>query len=157
MRFAANLSARNDASLRHSMHLSFPHLFKGCNMKIQEHAPHMVSIGSTVHIRDLAGLPNGRNSKDVEWIEYLRRSNDHWIFISGDSRILKNPAELAALRSAGLHGFVLAPAYQKTPLHQVASLLVWRWPEIVQITKLIQPPSVHEIPIKKTTRMRVLL
>jgi len=110
-----------------------------------------------VHIRDLAGLPNGRNSKDVEWIEYLRRSNDHWIFISGDSRILKNPAERAALRSAGLHGFVLAPAYQKTPLHQVASLLVWRWPEIVQITKLIQPPSVHEIPIKKTTRMRVLL
>ena len=112
---------------------------------------------AAVHIDSVIGLPNGRHSKDLEWIDFLRRSNDEWIFISGDGRILRNRAELAALRSAGLHGFVLAPAYQKTPLNQVASLLVWRWPEIVQITKLIQPPSVHEIPIKKTTRMRALL
>lgn len=109
------------------------------------------------HIGSVVGLPDGRNSKDLEWIDFLRRSNDEWIFVSGDGRIVRNRAELTALRSAGLHGFVLAPAYQKTPLNQIASLLIWRWPEIVQITKLIQPPSVHEIPIKKTTRMRVLL
>jgi len=29
--------------------------------------------------------------------------------------MLKNPAERAALNSAGLHGFVLAPADQKPP------------------------------------------
>ncbi|WP_132518122.1 hypothetical protein [Rhizobium sp. BK376] len=111
---------------------------------------------AAAHIRDIAGLPNGRNSKDVEWIDFLRKSNDRWIFVSGDGRILKNAAERAALRSAGLHGFILAPAYQKAPLHQVASVLIWRWPEILQITNLLQPPSMHEVPINKGTKLRSL-
>ncbi|MFT4182226.1 MAG: hypothetical protein QM636_09955, partial [Rhizobium sp.] len=104
-----------------------------------QHQGHMAA-----HIRDIPSLPNGRNSKDLEWIDLLRKSNDQWIFISGDGRVLKNPAERAALRSAGLHGFILAPAYQKTPLNQVASILIWRWPEMLQITNLLQPPSMHE-------------
>ncbi|WP_308400523.1 PIN-like domain-containing protein [Agrobacterium tumefaciens] len=55
---------------------------------------------SAIHIRDVEELPNGRNSSDLEWIEYLQSSNEVWTFISGDGRILKNPAERAALRSA---------------------------------------------------------
>jgi hypothetical protein len=108
------------------------------------------------HIKDVLGLPGGRHAADVDWIEFLRKSNDQWMFISGDSRVLKNPAERAALRSAGLHGFILAPAYQKTPMYQVASLLLWRWPEMLQVTKLLAPPSMHEIPINRTARLRVL-
>jgi hypothetical protein len=92
----------------------------------------------------------------MEWIDFLRRSNDEWVFITGDGRVLKNPAERAALRSAGLHGFVLAPAYQKTPINQVASILIWRWPEMVQITRLVQAPSMHEVPINKSAKLRVL-
>jgi hypothetical protein len=111
---------------------------------------------SALHIRDVIELPNGRHSSDIEWIEFLRRSNGEWIFISGDGRVLRNSAERAALRSAGLHGFILAPAYQKTPLHQVAAILIWRWPEMLQITKLIQPPSMHEVPINKNTKLRNL-
>ncbi|HBF32092.1 hypothetical protein [Rhizobium sp.] len=111
---------------------------------------------SAFHIRDLSSLPNGRHSKDVEWIDYLRKSNDDWMFVSGDGRVLKNPAERAALRSAGLHGFILASAYQKTPLHQVASVLVWRWPEMLQIAKLLAPPSMHEVSINKGTKLRPL-
>jgi hypothetical protein len=64
------------------------------------------------HIKDVPGLKNGRHATDLEWISHLQADNKHWIFISGDGRILKNRAERAALRSAGLHGFVLAPAYQ---------------------------------------------
>jgi hypothetical protein len=111
---------------------------------------------SAIHIRDLNVLPNGRHSTDVEWIDLLRKSNDEWIFFSGDARVLKNPAERAALRSAGLHGFILAPAYQKTPLHQVASILVWRWPEVLQIVNLLQPPSMHEVPINRNAKLRSL-
>lgn len=111
---------------------------------------------NAVHIRDMPGLPNGRHSKDLEWIDFLRKSNDPWMFISADGRVLKNPAERAALRSAGLHGFILAPAYQKTPLNQVASILVWRWPEMLQITGLLQPPSMHEVPINRGTKLRSL-
>jgi len=108
------------------------------------------------HIKDIPGLPNGRDSTDIEWIEYLRRSPEVWAFVSGDLHLLKNRAERAALRSAGLHGFVLAPAYPKTPWHQVAATLVWRWPEIEQVTKLLAPPSMHEIPIGKGSKLRAL-
>jgi hypothetical protein len=108
------------------------------------------------HIKDVPGLPNGRHSTDLEWINLLKISNDRWIFISGDGRVLKNPAERAALRSAGLHGFVLAPAYQKTPLHQVASTLIWKWPEIQQVTDLVGAPAMHEISMTRSTKLRPL-
>ena len=62
------------------------------------------------HIKDVPGLPNGRNSTDLEWIDMLRSSTERWMFITGDGRVIKNGAERAALRSAGLHGFFLAPA-----------------------------------------------
>lgn len=108
------------------------------------------------HIKDVRDLPNGRDSTDLEWIEHLRRSSEVWAFVSGDLHLLKNRAERAALRSAGLHGFVLAPAYQKTRLHQVAATIVWRWPEIEQVTKLLAAPSMHEIPIGKGSKLRSL-
>lgn len=111
---------------------------------------------SAYHIASIAELPNGRKSKDVEWIEFLRQSGDVWIFITGDGRVMKNPAERAALRSAGLHGFVMAPAYQKTPFNQVAAALIWRWPELVKATELFAPPSMFEIPVKIGTKLRSL-
>jgi hypothetical protein len=92
----------------------------------------------------------------VEWIAYLRNAPDAWIFVSGDARILKNSAERAALRSAGLHGFILAAAYQKTPPNQCAATLVWRWPDIEKVTELLAPPSMHEIPIGKHTKLKQL-
>lgn len=108
------------------------------------------------HIKDVPELPNGRNSADIEWIDMLRTSNERWMFISGDGRVLKNPAERAALRSAGLHGFILQPAYQKTPLHHVASILVWKWPEIHQITDLVGAPAMHEISMNRGTKLHSL-
>lgn len=111
---------------------------------------------TAVHIRDVVDLPNGRHSTDIEWIDYLRASPEVWTFISGDGRILKNPAERAALRSAGLHGFVLAPGYQKTPLNQVAAVLLWHWPEMVRLTEILAAPSMHEVPMKRITKLRSL-
>jgi hypothetical protein len=108
------------------------------------------------HIKDVPGLPKGRHSADLDWIAHLRNSPDAWIFISGDARVLKNPAERAALRSAGLHGFILAAAYQKTPLNQCAATIVWRWPDIVKVTQLLAAPSMHEIPIGKITKLQQL-
>lgn len=108
------------------------------------------------HIKDVPGLKNGRHSADIEWIRHLQSSNTPWIFVSGDGRILKNAAERAALRSAGLHGFVLAPAYQKSPLNQVAATIVWKWPEIEAVTKLVAAPSMHQIPIGKGSKLQAL-
>lgn len=69
-------------------------------------------------IKDVARLPNGRDSTDEEWIGFLQNDPNDWIFVTGDGRVLKNRATRTALLSARTHGFVLAPAYQKTPLHQ---------------------------------------
>jgi hypothetical protein len=108
------------------------------------------------HIIDMPGLPKGRHSTDLEWIRYLQADREDWIFVTGDQRVLRNPPERAALRSAGLHGFVLAPAYQKTPQNQVAATIVWKWPEIEAIPRYIAPPSIHEIPIGRGSRLRQL-
>lgn len=108
------------------------------------------------HIKDVPGLKQGRNSTDLEWINHLRHRPENWIFISGDGRILKNQAERTALRHAGLHGFILAPAYQRTPLNQVAAIIIWKWPEILKVTDLLAPPSMHEIPIGRNTKLRQL-
>lgn len=106
------------------------------------------------HIRDVSGLPNGRHSRDIEWIEFLRHSPEDWIFITGDGRVLKNRAERAALHSAGLHGFVLAAAYQRTPLNQTAGTLVWRWPDLARIVDMVSAPAMYEIPIGRNTKLK---
>ncbi|MCB1385138.1 MAG: hypothetical protein KDJ80_04285 [Nitratireductor sp.] len=108
------------------------------------------------HIKDISDLPKGRHSSDIEWIEHLRQAPEEWIFISGDHRIRKNPAEKAAFKKAGLHGFVLAPAYQKSPMHQIAATIIWKWPEVLQVTNLLSAPSMHEIPIGKNTKLKQL-
>lgn len=111
---------------------------------------------SAFHIKDVPGLPKGRNSTDLEWIELLRSAPERWMFITGDGRVVKNPPERAALRSAGLHGFVLAPAFQKTPMYQIASLLIWKWPELLQVTDLLSAPTMNEISINRSTKLKAL-
>jgi hypothetical protein len=110
-----------------------------------------------LHISEIDEWPNGRHSKDLEWIEYLRNSPDTWIFMTADRRLSRNSAERAALWSARLHGFALAPSHQKTPMNQVAAALLWRWPEIETLTSLVAAPSMHEIPIGKSGKPRSIL
>ena len=70
-----------------------------------------------IHIRD---APCGRDATDEQWIAMLGSEQiKRWVVVTGDGRLSRNKPERVAFRSAGLFGFVLAPAYQKTPLHQV--------------------------------------
>lgn len=86
---------------------------------------------------------------------YLAGTGDNWLVVSGDKRIQKNKAERAAFRQAGLKGFVLASGYQKTPIHQQASFLIWRWPDIDGLLKLA-PPFLFEIPMHRQAGFRQL-
>lgn len=108
------------------------------------------------HIKDVPGLQGGRHAADIEWIRYLREANETWIFLSGDGRILRNKAEAAALRSAGLIGFVLAPAYQKSPLHLQASTILALWPDILELARRLSPPAMFEIPLGKRKKLKQL-
>lgn len=106
-----------------------------------------------VHIRD---LPCGRHATDLDWITYLSGTGDNWLVVTGDGRIQKNRAERLAFRQAGLKGFVLASAYQRTPLHQQASFLIWRWLDVEDLVRLTAPPFLFELPMSRTSRIRAL-
>jgi hypothetical protein len=108
---------------------------------------------SAAHIRD---LPCGRDASDVAWIEMLSHEAEDWIVITGDLRIQKNRAERLAFRNARLRGFVLAPGFAKMATNQVASFLLWRWPEVEQLVKLTRAPFLFEVPVSRNAQMRSL-
>jgi hypothetical protein len=109
--------------------------------------------GSAHHIRT---LPCGASASDLVWIDMLRQSKEDWIVITGDGRIERNKAERTAFRQAMLKGFVLAPAYQKTPVHQTASILIWRWPDMEKLIQSVAAPALYELPINRSGRFRQL-
>ncbi|MER2198094.1 PIN-like domain-containing protein [Methylobacterium brachiatum] len=108
---------------------------------------------SASHIRD---LPCGRHASDLDWMAYLAGTGDDWLVVTGDKRIHNNKAERAAFRQAGLKGLVLAAGYQKTPIHQQASFLIWRWPDIDGLLENLRPPFLFEIPMKRQAGFRQL-
>jgi hypothetical protein len=93
---------------------------------------------------------------DVDWITRLASDQAVWIVITGDQRIRKNIAERAAWIRAGLRGFVLAPAYQKTPVNQCASVLLWRWPIMEKFISAAASGSMFEMSINRSTGFKPL-
>jgi hypothetical protein len=75
-------------------------------------------------------------------------SSDTWIFFTGDPKMRRNAAERAAIASAQMHGFISEKA------HQACAALIWKWPEVKQICRLLQSPSIHEVPIGRMTELR---
>lgn len=102
----------------------------------------------------ISTLPCGRHAKDVVWMDMLGNSREVWLVITGDGRIQKNRAERLAFRQAKLIGFVLAPAYQRTPINQQASILIWRWPEIEAFVTQLGGGSLFELPISKSGKFK---
>jgi hypothetical protein len=97
------------------------------------------------------------NTDDVVWIERLAEDDPKdWIVVTGDQRIRKNLAERAAWIRAGLKAFVLASAYQKTPVHQCCAVLLWRWPEMERFISLATGGSMFELSINRRTGFRPL-
>jgi hypothetical protein len=108
------------------------------------HALAQADGDSAHHIRFMPeyGLRGG--STDVEWMEILSKDELHdWVVITSDNRIRKDRANRKAWLSSGLKGYVLASGFQKMPVHQVASTLLWRWPEMK--TFIRSPQRLHSL------------
>jgi hypothetical protein len=101
------------------------------------------------HVRFMPEYGFTHKTDDVDWITRLGADPASWIAITGDQRIRKNEAELRAWIRAGLKAFVLAPAYQKTPIHQCAANLLWRWPEMRTFISSAASGSMFELSINK--------
>lgn len=115
---------------------------------------YVVHLGhDAVHIRD---MPCGPNAADVTWIADLRASPDDWLVLTGNLRISRNRPERLAYAQANLKGIALAPAFQHMPMHQRASTILWRWPDIENAAARFRPPFLFELPIGRSVGLRAL-
>lgn len=107
------------------------------------------------HIKEESGHTLGinRNAKDVEWISALGRDARVWVVVTADRRISTVPAEKEAFRRAKLKGILLLPGYRKMPVNKIGSLLLWRWPELVETIDRFGPPALIGVPPSKSGKL----
>jgi hypothetical protein len=109
------------------------------------------------HIRFMREFGFNERTKDLDWIVKLSTDREFdWIVISEDDRIRRVTAERVAWKKARLKGFVLASGYQKMPLNQRASNLIWRWPEMETFIQSAAAGSMFELPVKRSAGFRAL-
>ena len=72
-----------------------------------------------------------KTTPDVEWLATLGSDDPSWIVICGDSAILTNAAERAALEEANLTFFCLTKSWMKMTFGDQAWRLVKEWHKIV--------------------------
>jgi hypothetical protein len=75
------------------------------------------------------------STPDVEWIKALAGDDPPWVVVSGDGRILKNKAELSALKEANLTFFCLSKQWMHMKIYEQAWKLIKVWPDIVEAAK----------------------
>lgn len=81
------------------------------------------------------------NATDEEWLSTLG-SEGGWTVVTLDKRILKRPAERAALRRSRVNAFFLKPGWlkpgwQKRTRLQLTAHLLLRWPSLQQTVTLV--------------------
>lgn len=77
------------------------------------------SVGTSPHSEHY-GIPADEDITDIEWLTLAGARG--WAALMKDDRIRRRPAELAALKAAGVHAFCIANANLDTE-HQVEVLL----------------------------------
>jgi len=80
----------------------------------------------------------------VEWIKVLAADDPPWVIISGDGRILKNKAELIALKEARLTYFCLSRQLMHMKIYEQAWKFIKAWPDILENAKGTTP-RIYEI------------
>lgn len=87
-----------------------------------------------------------RTTPDTVWLDAIAKWDPVPVVVSGDGRILKNPAELQVLRDLPLTFFLFAPAWLRLPWRDYAWKAIKVWPEVVAAAAPPRP-SVYRIPV----------
>lgn len=82
---------------------------------------------------------------DLDWLGGIAKWTQKPAVICGDGRILRNKAEMAALRSAGLHFIFLARGWTNMHWSTFAWKIIRVWPSIVANIEKISRPTIFEI------------
>lgn len=86
----------------------------------------------------------------------LRDDPAVWIVVTGDMRITRNPAERAAYRAARLFGVVLSAGLLRLRVNEQAAMLLWRWPAVLDLFRLVEGPALYELPASRGPKIRPL-
>jgi hypothetical protein len=87
-----------------------------------------------------------KTTPDTEWLEAIARWDPVPVIVSGDGRILRNPAELQVLRGLPLTFFLFVDAWLHMPWRDHAWKAIKVCPEIVSNATPVRP-SVYRIPV----------
>jgi len=87
------------------------------------------------------------NATDVEWMRTLASETD-WVILSGDTRISRNPHEVAAWKAAGHTTFFLSPGWTNLERFEQTSKLFSLFPRIVDLAEKSRRGSAFQVPIR---------
>ncbi|GIK19268.1 MAG: hypothetical protein DYG93_05935 [Leptolyngbya sp. PLA2] len=87
-----------------------------------------------------------KTTADTEWLKLIAGWDPVPVVISGDGRILKNPAELQVLRDLPLTFFLFAGAWFNLRWSEFAWKAIKVWPEVVSAAAPPRP-SIYRIPV----------
>ncbi|TVQ75334.1 MAG: hypothetical protein EA380_11135 [Phycisphaeraceae bacterium] len=87
-----------------------------------------------------------KNTLDTNWLSDIATWDPIPVVVSGDGRILRNPAELQVLRELPLTFFLFAPGWINLKWSDQAWKAVKVWPEIVASASP-RRPSVYRVPV----------
>ena len=102
----------------------------------------MVAVQSQVRFGVVHHDEDGRFNQfttDVEWISALAADAEKPIAISGDTRILRKPDEVAALQASGLMFVCLAPQWAQLSIDDMTWKFFKLWPDIMKAVQVKEP------------------
>jgi hypothetical protein len=95
-----------------------------------------------------------KTTLDTDWLTEIATWKPIPIVVSGDGRILKNPAELQVLRGLPLTVFLFASGWASLAWEEKAWKAVKVWPQVTKMAAGIRQPSVFEIPVSASKVIR---
>jgi hypothetical protein len=94
---------------------------------------------------------------DIEWVSVLGKDVLTWVDLSGDGAILKNRAELKALKEAKLTYFCMSNRWSKMKTSEYAWRLIKIWPDIVEKAKhAYLRPQIFEVSGGKSNKIDLI-
>lgn len=99
-----------------------------------------------IHIRE-----KYKGFDDQDWIIELSKEGN-WIVISGDIKISKKKAQIAAFRSSKLIGFFICPALMKLKITKQMQRILALWEDIENLQNTVRVGSMFELPMSGKVR-----
>ena len=97
-----------------------------------------------------------KDTKDVDWITWLKDQGGEWIVVTENYRIASVPAERQAFAEAGLRMLVAPRSVLSQPHEKRCAVLLWQWPNAVAAMERFEAPVMWQLSPKIGGRLKQL-